>query len=70
MKTNKILITLLLFATMLLTSCNSQVRVGALRSESKSVELGDARSVHAEISFGAGTAAVGGADKLLAPTYL
>jgi hypothetical protein len=51
---------------MLLSSCDSQVRVGALRSESKSVELGDAQSVRAEINFGAGDLELsGGADKLL-----
>jgi len=37
-----------------------------LRSESKSVELGDAKSVRAEINFGAGDLELsGGADKLL-----
>ena len=66
MKTNKLLITLVFFAALLLTSCGSQARVGALRTESQSVELGDARSVRAEINFGAGDLELsGGADKLL-----
>lgn len=66
MKTKHLLLTIVLIATMLLTSCNSQARVGALRSESKSVELGDAKSVRAEINFGAGDLELsGGADKLL-----
>jgi hypothetical protein len=44
----------------------SLARVGALRSESQSVELGDATSVRVEISMGAGELYVsGGAEKLL-----
>ena len=66
MKTNFLLITLVLFAALLLAGCGSQARVGALRSESQSVELGDARSVRVEIEMGAGNLEViGGAEKLL-----
>jgi len=66
MKTNFLLITLVLFAALLLAGCGSQARVGALRSESQSVELGDARLVRVEIEMGAGNLEViGGAEKLL-----
>ncbi len=66
MKTNRLLIALVLFAILLLAGCGSQLRVGALRTESKSVELGDAKSVNVKINFGAGNLNVsGGAEKLL-----
>jgi hypothetical protein len=66
MKTNHLLITLVLFAAVLLAGCGSQARVGALQTESQSVELGDAKSAQVEIVFGAGDLQVtGGADKLL-----
>jgi hypothetical protein len=66
MKTNFHLITLVLFAALLLTGCGSRARVGELRSESQSVELGDAGPVRVEIDFGAGDLQVtGGAEKLL-----
>jgi hypothetical protein len=66
MKTNFLLMALILFAALVLAGCGSQVRVGALRTESQSVELGDARSARVEIAFGAGNLQVtGGADKLL-----
>jgi outer membrane murein-binding lipoprotein Lpp len=66
MKTNHLLITLVLFAAVLLAGCSSQARVGTLRTESQSVELGDAKSARVEIAFGAGNLQVtGGADKLL-----
>ena len=66
MKTKYLLMNIVFIATMLLSSCSSQARVGALRSESQSVELGDAKSVRAEINFGAGDLELsGGADKLL-----
>ncbi len=66
MKTNRLLITLVLFAALLLAGCGSKARVGALRTESQSVELGDARSVRVEINMGAGDLEVtGGAEKLL-----
>ena len=44
MNTKRLLITLVLLAAMLLAGCNSRVKVGALRTESKSVELGDAEA--------------------------
>jgi hypothetical protein len=47
-------------------SCAPRARVGELRSESQSVELGDASSVRVEINLGAGELQVtGGAQKLL-----
>ena len=65
MKTNHVLTALVLFATML-AGCSSGARVGALRSESQSVELGDAQLVNVEINMGAGDLVVtGGAEKLL-----
>ena len=54
MKTKYLLINIVFIATMVLTSCSSTARVGALRSESQSVDLGDASSVRTEIDFGAG----------------
>ncbi len=66
MKTNHLLITLVLFTALLLAGCNSGGRVGDLQTESQSVELGDARSVRVEINMGAGNLDVtGGAEKLL-----
>ncbi len=66
MKTNYFLIALGLFAAMLLASCSSEAKVGALRTESQSVELGDAKSVRVKIHFGAGDLKLtGGAKKLL-----
>jgi len=66
MKTKRILITLILAAALLLGGCNSRLQVGPLQTESKSVELGDAKSVRVEINFGAGDLELfGGADKLL-----
>jgi hypothetical protein len=65
MKTNFVLITLVLFAA-LLAGCGSRARVGELWSESKSVELGDSESVHIQIHVGAGDLEImGGAAKLL-----
>jgi hypothetical protein len=66
MKTNRLLIALVLFAILLLAGCSSQLTVGTLRTESKSVELGDAKSVNVKINFGAGDLQLtGGAEKLL-----
>jgi hypothetical protein len=66
MKTNHLLITVALFVALLLVGCSSGARVGPLRTESQSVELGDAKSVNVEINMGAGNLDVtGGADKLL-----
>jgi hypothetical protein len=67
MKTKHLLINVVLLAALLLASCSSDdVRVGELRTESKSVELGDARSVRVKMVLGAGDlVATGGAKKLL-----
>jgi N-terminal domain of toast_rack, DUF2154 len=66
MKTNRLLIVIGVIAATLLASCSSAARVGAMRTESKSVELGDAKSVRVEIDLGAGHLEVtGGAEKLL-----
>ena len=66
MKTNRLLIALLLVISLLLASCNSSLRVGTLQTESKSIELGDAKSVRVEINMGAGNLQLtGGAEKLM-----
>jgi len=66
MKPYRLLISLVLFAALLLSSCGSSARVGDLRTESQSVELGDAETVHTEIDFGAGHLEVsGGAEELM-----
>ena len=66
MKTNFVLITLVLFAALLLAGCGSRARVGELRSESQSVERGDSESVQVQINLGAGDLKVtGGAENLL-----
>src|SRR5512143_3779697 len=65
MRTNRLLIGLVLF-TALLAGCSSGTRVGELQSESQSVELGDAKSVIVKINMSAGDLEVtGGAEKLL-----
>jgi hypothetical protein len=57
---------LVLLGALLLTGCDARARVGELRTESQTVELGDAESVRVEINFGAGNLEVtGGAEKLL-----
>jgi len=66
MITKHLLITPVLFAALLLAGCGSKARIGALQSESQSVEAGDAESVRVEMSMGAGDLEVtGGAEKLL-----
>src|SRR5574341_419746 len=66
MKTRLFLIVIVLFVVPLLAGCSSRARVGALQTESQSVELGDAKPARVEINFGAGDLAVtGGAEKLL-----
>jgi hypothetical protein len=56
----------LLLGALLLAGCRSRARVGALQTESQSVELGDAETVRVEIDFGAGDLQLaGGAQKLL-----
>jgi len=55
-----------LLGVLLLTGCNSEARVGALQTETQSVELGDASLVRVEIDLGAGVLDLtGGAEKLL-----
>ena len=57
---------LVLLVSLLLASCAPGVKVGTLRTESQSVELGDAKSVRVEIDLGAGDLKLtGGAKKLL-----
>src|SRR5512143_3051106 len=71
MKTKYLLINLGLIAAVLLAGCSSQARVGPLRTESQSVELGDAESVRVEINFGAGDLELtGGAEKLLEADFI
>jgi len=66
LKTNHLLITLVLFAALMLASCGSRPQVGELQTESQSVELGDANPVQVKITFGAGNLELsGGAQKLL-----
>jgi len=67
MNIKHLLINVLLLAVLLLASCSSDdVRVGELRTESKSVELGNAESVSVKMVLGAGDLVVtGGAEKLL-----
>lgn len=66
MKSNYRLSTFVLFTTLLLAGCVSDVEVGALQTESQSVELGDVESVRVEILFGAGDLKVtSGAEKLM-----
>jgi outer membrane murein-binding lipoprotein Lpp len=58
--------TLVLLGALVLTGCFSNARVGELRTESETVELGDAESVSVEINLGAGDLQVaGGATELL-----
>jgi len=67
MNTRHLLINVVLLVALLLASCSSDdVRVGELRTESQSVELGDAKPVRVKVVLGAGDLAVaGGAKKLL-----
>lgn len=66
MKTIRLLLGLVLFATLLLAGCSPQARVGEMRSESQSVELDTAKSVRVEIAFGAGDLQLkGGSEKLM-----
>jgi hypothetical protein len=66
MKTRFLWIAFALIGALLLAGCAPRARVGALRSESQSVALGDSQSVRVEINFGAGDLEVtGGAEELL-----
>lgn len=66
MKTLNRLFVLVLLSALLLASCGAGGTVGDLRSESQSVELGDADAVRVEIVLGAGNLELaGGAEQLL-----
>ncbi len=66
MKPSRYLITTLFILVLLLASCNSNLRVGELKSETRSVDLKNAKSVSVNINFGAGVLDVtGGAKDLL-----
>jgi len=70
MRTNQFLIAFVFFAALLLAGCSSEARVGALVSETQSVELRDARPVRVEINLGAGNLDLsGGAEKLLEANF-
>jgi N-terminal domain of toast_rack, DUF2154 len=70
MKTNRLLIVLVLLAALLLAGCSSRVRVGDLQKKSQTVELGDADSVKVEIQTGADELDVtGGASELLEASF-
>jgi hypothetical protein len=57
---------LVLLGVLLLAGCGSKARVGTLRIESQSVELGDAKPVRVDIEMGAGNLEVSDeAEKLL-----
>jgi D-alanyl-D-alanine carboxypeptidase len=66
MKTIYVLTLFTLLTALVLAGCRSDARVGALQTESQSVELGDSEMVSVEVEFGAGDLMVtGGAQKLL-----
>jgi len=66
MKSRFLSIVLMLVGALLLAGCGSRARVGALQTESQSVEMGDAKAVRVELNLGAGDLKVtGGAKKLL-----
>jgi hypothetical protein len=66
MKTKIYLINILFISALLLTSCDSILKVGQLQTDSRSVDVGEAKSVSVDINFGAGNlTVVGGAEKLL-----
>lgn len=66
MKANQFLIHIFLIGALLLTGCGSDLRVGALQTESQSVEMGDVDAVRVEIYIGFGDLdVIGGAKKLL-----
>lgn len=60
MRTRRLLIDVVPLAALMLAGCNPGLRVGELRTESQSVEAGDAEAVRVEIQFGAGELKVGG----------
>jgi hypothetical protein len=66
MKTNLLLAALALAAAPALAGCAADIRVGALQTESRSVEVGGAEAVRVQVNFGAGDLELaGGADRLL-----
>ncbi len=66
MKNKIYLISILFISVLLFTSCSPTLRVGELRTDSRSVDLGDAKEVSVNINFGAGNLDLaGGAEKLL-----
>jgi hypothetical protein len=70
MKTNRLLITLVLLGVLLLASCRSRFRVGDLQTKSQTVERGDADSVNVKIQTGADELDVpGGASELLEASF-
>ncbi len=61
---------LLAMVAVLLAACSGGARVGELRTESETVELGDAASVRVEVDMGAGELDVaGGASDLLEASF-
>jgi hypothetical protein len=59
----------MLLGALLFSGC-SEARIGAMRSESQSVELGDVKSVRVDINMGAGNLSIsGGAEKLLEANF-
>jgi hypothetical protein len=54
MKINRLFIAFVLIGVLMLSSCDAAARVGELRTESQSVELGDAKSVSVDVEFGSG----------------
>ncbi len=70
MKTKIYLINILFVIALLLTSCDSILKVGELQTDTRSVDIGEAKSVTVDINFGAGNLTVtGGAEKLLAAEF-
>jgi hypothetical protein len=66
MNTRKAWTWMMVAIALVLAGCGPRLRVGELRTESQSVELGDATSVRVEIQIGAGDLKVtGGAEKLM-----
>lgn len=66
MKTRFVWIGLVLLGVLLLAGCNPGLGVGALRTESRTVELRNDAAMRVDINFGAGDLRLaGGADKLL-----
>lgn len=66
MNTRLFWIGLVLVGALLFASCNSALKVDALRTESQAVALGDEAAVRVEINMGAGDLALtGGAQQLL-----